>query len=443
MADYKRYDGYVMNVPQKFIDSKLPVCPFCGSNNPHWLLKSKMEMSLAGSRTYYRCEQCEATMSSTAADAGAEDGKNFRINPAMAAMSAAEKGTKGQQVGVAYMRVEELGRVCTDQSLLHQEQPITFFQERIGMLPASAPAPAASHAPVQAAAPAAPAQKPIAYDTQTGAPIYATPAAPAATPAPERKPIRYDTQTGAPIYAEDEPAQPVQAVAVPMPAQATPVAATPAYIPTPETAVAKENGALAKLFLFLFIFAAVGAGRSLFSMTIGRLITNALYRFIGYHSYTPMVYVFSIFALLFTTAFVIIKCILLMKASKQTDEPMKKKMWLIGAIVSLSAQGVSALYNLINYIIALADGYPSFSNGFTVFLALLAPAAVLLTAVTFINSKQTTVKVLAIVTLASVGTNLLLSLIGVPYAASSIFSFLAAAATAVFYFFVSKSYRKQ
>ena len=53
MGKFKRYDGYVMHVPQEFIDSKLPVCPFCKSDNPHWLLDSRMEMSLAGSRTYY------------------------------------------------------------------------------------------------------------------------------------------------------------------------------------------------------------------------------------------------------------------------------------------------------------------------------------------------------------------------------------------------------
>ena len=72
MGNFKRYDGYVMHVPQEFIDSKLPVCPFCKSNNPHWLLDSRMEMSLAGSRTYYQCERCEAIISSTAADAAAE-----------------------------------------------------------------------------------------------------------------------------------------------------------------------------------------------------------------------------------------------------------------------------------------------------------------------------------------------------------------------------------
>ena len=178
MGKFKRYDGYVMHIPQEFIDSKLPVCPFCKSDNPHWLLDSRMEMSLAGSRTYYQCERCEAILSSTAADAGAEKGKGFAINPAMAAMNAAQKGTKHQEVGVAYMRVDDLGKVCTDTGLMGREEPITFFQDMAapkksfctacgaelaqgvafcgacGKQVAAAAAPVAEAAPVEEAAPA-------------------------------------------------------------------------------------------------------------------------------------------------------------------------------------------------------------------------------------------------------------------------------------------------
>ena len=126
---FKRYDGYVMHVPQEFIDGKLPVCPFCGSGNPHWLLASKMEMSLAGGRTFYQCEQCGATLSSTSMDAAAEKGKQFAFNPGAAALNAASKGMKHQQVGVTYLRVEELGRACTDQSMLGRDEPVTFYQQ--------------------------------------------------------------------------------------------------------------------------------------------------------------------------------------------------------------------------------------------------------------------------------------------------------------------------
>lgn len=123
MGEFRRYDGYVMHIPQEFIDSHLPICPFCRTGHPHWLLDSRMELSWSGTRTYYRCEQCGATMSSTAVDA------------------AAEKGTKRQEVGVTYLRIDALGSVCSDTSLLGQERPITFYQELAGAHPAAAPAP--------------------------------------------------------------------------------------------------------------------------------------------------------------------------------------------------------------------------------------------------------------------------------------------------------------
>lgn len=150
MGEFRRYDGYVMHVPQEFIDSHLPVCPFCRTDRPHWLLDSKMELSWSGTRTYYRCEQCGATMSSTAVDAAAEKGKAFAFNPAAAAINAAEKGSKQQEVGVTYLRTDELGSVCANASLLGQEHPITFYQEMAGTQPAAAeaiPAPAPAPAP--------------------------------------------------------------------------------------------------------------------------------------------------------------------------------------------------------------------------------------------------------------------------------------------------------
>ncbi len=221
MGKFKRYDGYVMHVPQEFIDSKLPVCPFCKSNNPHWLLDSRMEMSLAGSRTYYQCERCQATISSTAADAAAEKGKGFAINPAMAAMNAAQKGTKKQEVGVAYMRIDDLGSVCTDTSMLGQEFPITYLQEMVAPKAAfcsncgaplkagsqfctgcgtkvdgTAPAPAPAVEPAAEAVvipPVQPAAEPVVLETPVPAaePVPATVAAPVAAPAPAAEPAPY------------------------------------------------------------------------------------------------------------------------------------------------------------------------------------------------------------------------------------------------------------
>ena len=131
MAKFKRYEGFANSIPQKMIDENLPVCPFCHSNQPHWLLGNKLDMM--GGRTLYRCEKCEATMSGRAIDAAASGGKQFAFNAGYAAMNAAEKGRKGQEVGVSYFRIEELGRVCQDTALLNQELPLPQLQTMAGI----------------------------------------------------------------------------------------------------------------------------------------------------------------------------------------------------------------------------------------------------------------------------------------------------------------------
>lgn len=227
MGNFKRYDGYVMHIPQEFIDSKLPVCPFCKSDNPHWLLDSKMEMSLAGSRTYYQCERCQAIMSSTAADAGAEKGKSFAINPAMAALNAAQKGTKHQEVGVAYMRVDTLGLVCTDTSLMGKEFPITYFQELAAGAPpvtaVSEPAPAPAFcgncgAPLKAGA---------QFCTACGTKVAAAEPAPVAEPAPAAEPVVIS-----PVRPVEEPVS-QEPVVLEAPVPAAEPAPQPAAEPAP------------------------------------------------------------------------------------------------------------------------------------------------------------------------------------------------------------------
>ena len=231
MANFKRYDGYVMHIPQEFIDTKLPVCPFCKSDNPHWLLDSRLEMSLAGSRTYYQCERCEAIISSTAADAGAEKGKSFAINPAMAAMNAAQKGTKRQEVGVAYMRVDDLGKVCTDTSLMGREEPITFFQDM-----AAPKKRFCTNCGTQIIGKAS-------FCGSCGARVIPIPAAPAAEPAP--------VVQAAPVA---QPAPVVQAAPAPQP---VPVVQSAPAVTQPQTSLTQQPASVSGLAICLLILTGV------------------------------------------------------------------------------------------------------------------------------------------------------------------------------------------
>lgn len=37
LFDFRRCDGFAGSVPQKFIDTKFPKCPMCGTNDPYAL----------------------------------------------------------------------------------------------------------------------------------------------------------------------------------------------------------------------------------------------------------------------------------------------------------------------------------------------------------------------------------------------------------------------
>lgn len=187
MSTFKRYEGYVMNVPQKFIDNNLPVCPFCHTNDPHWLLASKAD--LMNYRTLYKCEKCGAIMSGNSMDAAAQDGQQFRINPAAAGINAAQKGSKGQTVGVTYMRIDDLGAVCTNAALLGQELPITELQNMAVNAAVAQPAEPQYQVPQQPQYQAQQYQEPVAPQYQAPqqpqyqapqyqAPQYQAPAAP-------------------------------------------------------------------------------------------------------------------------------------------------------------------------------------------------------------------------------------------------------------------------
>ena len=42
MFDFRRCDGFAGSIPQKFIDTRFPKCPMCGTHEPYWKLKDKM-----------------------------------------------------------------------------------------------------------------------------------------------------------------------------------------------------------------------------------------------------------------------------------------------------------------------------------------------------------------------------------------------------------------
>ena len=201
MAKFKRYEGYANSIPQTMIDENFPVCPFCHSNQPHWLLANKITMT--DTRTLYRCERCEATMSSSAIDAAAANGKQFAFNPGAAAINAARKGRKGQSVNETYFKIEELGQICTNTALLGQELSMHELQAMAGIAaPAEQPAPQPVPEPV-----AQPVQQPV-YQQPVQQPVYQQPVQQPVYQQPVQQPV-YQQPVQQPVYQQPIYQQPV------------------------------------------------------------------------------------------------------------------------------------------------------------------------------------------------------------------------------------------
>ncbi len=58
---FKRYDGFMGSMPQKFIDDKLPKCPMCATNNPYWTLSH--EIIFLTEFYLFKCSECSAILS--------------------------------------------------------------------------------------------------------------------------------------------------------------------------------------------------------------------------------------------------------------------------------------------------------------------------------------------------------------------------------------------
>lgn len=58
--EFKRPKGFAGSLPRKWIDSHLPVCPFCGGR-PAW--EMAMQFKLGLNRYHFRCRLCRGTLS--------------------------------------------------------------------------------------------------------------------------------------------------------------------------------------------------------------------------------------------------------------------------------------------------------------------------------------------------------------------------------------------
>lgn len=127
MFDFRRYDGFAGSIPQHFIDEKLPKCPMCGTNEPYWKLKDKMEM--LGNRTLFLCDKCGAVLSATTADLSGFSKSKVGLLTTAGMLNAIGKKASGKNVATVYMRVEEVGNAQTTKIYEKKEMSLEELQQ--------------------------------------------------------------------------------------------------------------------------------------------------------------------------------------------------------------------------------------------------------------------------------------------------------------------------
>ena len=124
---FRRMEGFIGSVPQKFIDTRVPKCPMCGTNNPHWSISQKMGF-LKLNRYPFKCEQCSCILSATVADV-----TGFARTPLTSVGLA--KALSGKKAGTIYMKIEDAGKAQTTKIHEGKElslEEINAMAEKVG-----------------------------------------------------------------------------------------------------------------------------------------------------------------------------------------------------------------------------------------------------------------------------------------------------------------------
>lgn len=98
---FKRMEGFVGSLPQKFIDEKVTKCPMCGTVSPHWAIDQKMGWV---NRYLFKCEECECIISASVPDVSG-------VSRTSLSTLGLAKVLSGKKVKTIYMKIEDVGSV--------------------------------------------------------------------------------------------------------------------------------------------------------------------------------------------------------------------------------------------------------------------------------------------------------------------------------------------
>ena len=121
---FKRMDGFVGSVPQKFADGRIPKCPMCGTTNPHWSVDERMGKMMTlnpeenAHKYLFKCEQCGCVLRVPVTDVVGVG------RSALLSWQGLAKKAHGKQTSAIYVTVEEVGKMQTTD--LYKEKEMTL-----------------------------------------------------------------------------------------------------------------------------------------------------------------------------------------------------------------------------------------------------------------------------------------------------------------------------
>lgn len=121
---FKRMEGFAGSVPQKFADQKIPKCPMCGTNNPHWSIDERMGKMFSfdpeenAHKYLFKCEQCGCILRVPVTDVVGVG------RSALLSWQGVAKKMHGKETGAIYVTIEDVGNAQTTQ--LYKEKEMTL-----------------------------------------------------------------------------------------------------------------------------------------------------------------------------------------------------------------------------------------------------------------------------------------------------------------------------
>ena len=121
---FKRMEGFAGSVPQKFADQRIPKCPMCGTNNPHWSIDERMGKIFSfnpeenAHKYLFKCEQCGCILRVPVTDVVGVG------RSALLSWQGLAKKMHGKKTGAIYVTIEDVGKMQTTQ--IYKEKEMTL-----------------------------------------------------------------------------------------------------------------------------------------------------------------------------------------------------------------------------------------------------------------------------------------------------------------------------